>query len=66
MVSTIRTCRRIEDTRLNQQPLVSMVGTPKNELNKIRMKMMKCDNNEVAQDGVESTVSQLQGGGLVD
>ena len=40
-----------------------MPGTPKNELNKIRMEMMKRDNNEVAQDGVESTASQLQGEG---
>ena len=43
-----------------------MVGTPKNELNKIRIEMMKRDNKEVAQDGMESTVlhtaSQLQGG----
>ena len=38
---------------------VSMDGTPKNELNKIRMKMIKCDNKEVAQDGLESTASQL-------
>ena len=58
-------CHRIEDTRLDQQPLVSMTGTPKNELNKIRMEMMKRDNNKVAQDGVESTASQLQGGRLV-
>ena len=29
------------------------------------MEMMKRDNNEVAQDGVESTASQLQGGRLV-
>ena len=42
-----------------------MAGTPKNELNKIRMEMMKRDNKEVAQDGVESTASQLQGGRLV-
>ena len=42
-----------------------MDGTPKNELNKIRMDMMKRDNfNEVAQDGVESTASQLHGGRL--
>ena len=27
-----------------------MAGTPKNELNKIRMEMMKRDNKEVAQD----------------
>lgn len=66
IASTIRTYHRIEDTRLDQQPLVSMAGTPKNELNKIRMDMMKRDNfNEVAQDGVESTASQLQGGRLV-
>ena len=57
-------CHRIKDTRLDQQPLVSMTGTPKNELNKIRMDIMKRDNiNEVAQDGVESTASQLQGEG---
>ena len=43
-----------------------MTGTPKNELNKIRMDIVKRDNiNEVAQDGVESTASQLQGGRLV-
>ena len=42
-----------------------MPGTSKNELNKIRMEMMKRDNNKVAQDGVESTASQLQGGRLV-
>ena len=65
MVSTIQTCHRIEDARLNQQPLVSMAGTPKNELNKIRMEMMKRDNKEVAQDGMESIASQLQGGRLV-
>ena len=59
-------CHRIKDTRLDQQPLVSMTGTPKNELNKIRMDIVKRDNiNEVAQDGVESTASQLQGGRLV-
>jgi len=57
IVSTIRTCHRIEDTRFNQQPLISMAGTPKNKLNKIRMEMMKRDNKEVAQDGVESTAS---------
>ena len=39
--------------------MVSMAGTPKNELNKIRMDMMKLDNKEVAQDGVESTSSKL-------
>ena len=66
MVSTIRTCHRIEDTRLDQQLLVSMTGTPKNKLNKIHMEMMKCENKEVAQDGVESAASQLQGGRLVD
>ena len=57
MVSTIRICHRIEDTRLNEQPLVSMARTPKKELNKIRMEMMKRDSKEVAQDGVESTAS---------
>ena len=42
-----------------------MAGTPKNKLNKIRMDIMKRDNiNEVAQGGVESTDSQLQGGRL--
>ena len=56
-MSTIWKCHQIEDTRLNQQPLVSMAGTPKNKLNKIRMEMMKRDNKEVAQDGVESTAS---------
>ena len=40
-----------------------MAGTPKNEPNKIR-KEMERDNNEVAQDGVESTASLLQGGWL--
>ena len=40
-----------------------MDGTPKNKLNKIRMEMMKRDNKEVAQDGVGSTASQLQGEG---
>ena len=44
---------------------VSMAGTPKNELNTIHMEMMKRDNKEAAQDGVESTASQLQGGRLV-
>ena len=64
MVSTIRTCHRIEDTRLDHQSLlVSMAGTPKNKLNKIRTEMMKRDNKEVTQNGVESTVSQLQGVG---
>ena len=43
--------------------MVSMAGTPKNELNKIHMEMMKLDNKEVAQDGVESTASQRQGEG---
>ena len=63
MVSTIRTCRRVEDTRLEQQSLVSMAGTPKNKFNKIRMEMIKRDNKEVAQaqDGVESTFSHLVG-----
>ena len=42
-----------------------MARTPKNELNKIHMEMMKRDNKEVAQDGVESTASQLQEGRLV-
>ena len=38
-----------------------MTGTRKNELNKIRMDIVKRDNiNEVAQDGVKSTASQLQ------
>ena len=41
-----------------------MTETPKNELNKIWMDIMKRDNiNEVAKDGVESTASQLQGEG---
>ena len=64
-MSTVRTCHRAEDTQLNQQPLVSMAGTPKNELNKIRMETMKRDNKEVAQDSVESTASKLQEGRLV-
>ena len=42
-----------------------MAGTPKNELSKLRMEMIKRDNNKVAQDGVESTALQLQGGRLV-
>ena len=43
-----------------------MTGTPQDELNKIRMDIMKHGNiNEVAQDGVESTAPQLQGGRLV-
>ena len=66
MVSIIWTCHRIEDTQLDQQPLLAYVaGTPKNELNKIWMEMIQLDNKEVVQDGVESTVSQLQGGRLV-
>ena len=52
----IRTCHRNKDTRLNQPPLVSMAGTPKNKLSKIRMEMIKRDN-KVAQDDVESTAS---------
>ena len=40
--------------------MAGSAGTPKNELNKIRMDIVKRDNiNEVAQDGVESTASQL-------
>ena len=42
-----------------------MVGTPKNKLNKIQMEIIKRDNKEVAQDDVESTASQHQGGRLV-
>ena len=42
-----------------------MAGTPKNKLIKIQKEMIKRDNKEVAQDGVESTASQLQGGRLV-
>ena len=64
-MSIIWTRHRNKDTRLNQPPLVIMAGTPKNELSKIRMEMIKRDNNKVAQDGVESTASQLQGGRLV-
>ena len=64
-MSTIWTCHRIEDTRLDQQLLVSIPGTSKNKLNKIHMEMMKRDNNKVAQEGVESTASQLQGRRLV-
>ena len=37
-----------------------MTGTPKKKLNKIRMEMMK-RHKEVAQDGVETTASQLRG-----
>ena len=38
-----------------------MGGTPKNKINKIRKEMIQRDNKEVAQGGVESTTSQLQG-----
>ena len=41
-----------------------MAGTPKNQLNKIRIEMIKRDNKVVAQDDVKSTASQLQGGRL--
>ena len=40
-----------------------MAGTQKNKLNKIRMETIKADNKDVAEDGVESTASQLQGEG---
>ena len=42
---------------------VSMAETPKNELNKIWKEIIKRDNKVVAQVGVESTASQLQGEG---
>ena len=42
---------------------ISMVGTPKNKLNKIR-KEMEHDNKEVAQDGGESAACLLQVGRL--
>ena len=41
---------------------ISTVGTPKNKLNKI-WKEMERDNNQVAQDGVESAASLLCTGG---
>ena len=44
---------------------ISMAGTPKNGLNKIRKKM-KRDKKEVAQDGVESAASLLRVGRLSD
>ena len=61
-MSAIRSYHRIEDSRLDQIATISMAGTPKNESNKIR-KGMERDNNEVAQNGVESSTSLLRGGG---
>ena len=43
---------------MDQIATISMAGTSKSESNKTR-KEMERDNNEVAQDGVESTASQL-------
>ena len=39
---------------------INMTGTPNNKLNKIRKEIMKRDNKEVAQDGVQSTAFLLQ------
>ena len=55
---------RVQDTRLDQIATISMAGTPENKSNKIR-KGMERYNNEVAQDGVESSASLLWGGRLV-
>ena len=66
MVSTIRICHRIEDTRLDKQPLVSMGGTPKNKLNKIWEEEMEHDNKKLhAQHSVDPAAFLLRAKNLV-
>ena len=47
---------------MDQIATISIAGTPKNKSNKTQ-KEMERDNNEVAQDGVESSTSLLRGEG---
>ena len=61
-MSAIQIYHRVEDTQLDQIAAISMDGTPKTKSNKT-WKEMERGNNEIAQDGVESSAFLLRGGG---